>query len=103
RAVYSDLGFIVLGLLIERLAGMSLPRFLREVLYQRIKTEPLGFISEGGFQPPMTLVAPTEEDHWRGRMLRAEVHDENAYALGGAAGHAGLFGTAKAVAALSGC
>ena len=42
-------------------------------------------------------IAPTEEDPWRGRTLCGEVHDENAFALGGVAGHAGLFGTARAV------
>jgi CubicO group peptidase (beta-lactamase class C family) len=42
-------------------------------------------------------VAPTERDPWRGRLLAGEVHDENCWALGGAAGHAGLFGTAAAV------
>ncbi|MEK7267980.1 MAG: hypothetical protein AAB093_01120, partial [Nitrospirota bacterium] len=47
-------------------------------------------------------MAPTEDDSWRGRVLRAQVHDENAYALGGVAGHAGLFGTASAVLAISG-
>jgi CubicO group peptidase (beta-lactamase class C family) len=43
------------------------------------------------------IIAPTERDAWRGRVLQGEVHDENAYALGGVAGHAGLFGTAGAV------
>ena len=42
-------------------------------------------------------MAPTENDPWRGRLLVGEVHDENAWALGGVAGHAGLFGTAAAV------
>src|SRR5207237_1840896 len=47
-------------------------------------------------------VAATEDHPWRGRVLRGEVHDENAYAMGGVAGHAGLFGTASAVLAVSG-
>jgi CubicO group peptidase (beta-lactamase class C family) len=46
-------------------------------------------------------IAATERDPWRGRLLRGEVHDENAFALGGVAGHAGLFGTAMAVSALT--
>jgi CubicO group peptidase (beta-lactamase class C family) len=52
------------------------------------------------FTPPAALrgsIAPTEHDRWRGRRLIGEVHDENCWALGGAAGHAGLFGTAPAV------
>lgn len=53
-------------------------------------------------QATVALVAPTEDDPWRGRMLQGEVHDENACALGGVAGHAGLFGTAAAVAAMTG-
>ena len=56
------------------------------------------------FNPPRTYrtrTAPTEFDAWRGRTLSGEVHDENAWALGGAAGHAGLFGTAAAVGAFA--
>ena len=52
------------------------------------------------FRPDRSLlkrVAPTELDHWRGRLLVGEVHDENCYALGGVSGHAGLFGTSTAV------
>ena len=50
----------------------------------------------------INVIAPTERDTWRGRLLCGEVHDENAAALGGVAGHAGLFGTAEAVLALTG-
>ena len=56
------------------------------------------------FNPPRAWrerTAPTELDSWRGRVLAGEVHDENAWALGGAAGHAGLFGTAAAVGAFA--
>jgi CubicO group peptidase (beta-lactamase class C family) len=56
------------------------------------------------FNPPRTLrdrTAPTEVDLWRGRLLQGEVHDENTWALGGAAGHAGLFGTAAGVGAFA--
>jgi CubicO group peptidase (beta-lactamase class C family) len=62
----------------------------------------VGGAPEIGFNPPPQWVgrtAPTEDDAWRGRRLVGEVHDENAYALGGVAGHAGLFGTAAAVGA----
>jgi CubicO group peptidase (beta-lactamase class C family) len=50
----------------------------------------------------LSRLAPTEQDAWRGRLLRGEVHDENAFAMGGAAGHAGLFGTAAAVSLMTG-
>lgn len=114
RSLYSDLGFILLGFIIERLAGCSLATFVRERVYEPIKAEPLFFVRRDGTivggsraageqSKLLSLVAPTEEDPWRGRVLCGEVHDENAYALGGIAGHSGLFGTAAAVLAVSGC
>jgi CubicO group peptidase (beta-lactamase class C family) len=110
RSLYSDLGFMLLGMAVERLAGDSLARFLWERVYGRISA-PLFFLEAGGRIVPNevglaadpSLVAPTEDDAWRGRVLRGEVHDENAYAMGGIAGHAGLFGTAAAVLTVSGC
>ena len=111
QRVYSDLGFILLGFLVERLAGQSLGAFCRDRIYNRIEAGALFFIGAGGAQvggpasgpADPQRIAPTEEDHWRGRMVRAEVHDENAWALGGVAGHSGLFGTAAAVSAVSRC
>jgi CubicO group peptidase (beta-lactamase class C family) len=81
--VYSDINFILLGILIERLTG----RVLGE------HALPPGL----SWAPDPTLCAATERCTWRGRVLRGEVHDENAFALGGAAGHAGLFGTIDGV------
>jgi len=105
KALYSDLGFMLLGFLVERVVGRSLAAFIRERVYAPIEAAPLFFIPTGGTGtgPSGSQVAPTEDDPWRGRILRGEVHDENAYALGGIAGHAGLFGTASAVLAVSGC
>ncbi len=80
--VYSDIGFILLGIAIERLTGRTLA-----------EQAPGGF----SFAPDPAMCAATERCSWRGRVLRGEAHDENAAALGGAAGHAGLFGTADAV------
>ena len=76
--VYSDINFILLGIVIERVTG------------QPLKQQPLdaGFT----FAPDPDDCAATEFCRWRERMLRGEVHDENAFALGGASGHAGLFG-----------
>ena len=92
KSLYSDLGLMLLGEILERVAGLSLEEFSR----QRI-LDPLG-MKDTRYKPgPAFLLrtAPTEEDHeWRGRVLLGEVHDENAYALGGVAPHAGLFGTA---------
>jgi CubicO group peptidase (beta-lactamase class C family) len=90
KAVYSDLGLILLGDVVEQLGGKALADLARERV-----TGPLA-MADTLYRPPAGLVAriaPTENDPWRGRVLRGEVHDENAFALGGVAPHAGLFGT----------
>lgn len=91
KSVYSDLGFMLLGLILER--GATLPARFDAMQSQ------MGIVEDLQFHPPALWkprTAPTEIDSWRGRLLVGEVHDENAAALGGAAGHAGLFGTAAA-------
>lgn len=91
RMVYSDLGAIILGEVVARVSGQALETFLRNQVFA-----PLG-MRETMFRPPVSLrerIAPTEVDPWRQRHLRGEVHDENAYALGGVSSHAGLFSTA---------
>ena len=100
--VYSDLGYMLAGAVLERALGQNLDKIMRELI-----TDPLS-LSNGLFYAGalptdrqsrlMRDAAPTERDEWRDRMIRGEVHDENAAALGGVAGHAGLFGTAKNVA-----
>ncbi|WP_425283255.1 serine hydrolase domain-containing protein [Martelella endophytica] len=85
--VYSDINFILLGIVLERLSG----RPLRELDPGR------GFAFSG--DPDET--AATERCHWRGRVMCGEVHDENCYALQGS-GHAGLFGTVDAVLGFAG-
>jgi CubicO group peptidase (beta-lactamase class C family) len=81
--VYSDINFMLLGIAIERLTGVGLAdQKLRPGLT---------------FRPDPAACAATEQCTWRGRLLRGEVHDENAFALGGASGHAGLFGTIDGV------
>jgi CubicO group peptidase (beta-lactamase class C family) len=95
-SLYSDLGFMLLGFIIER----------RQTLIDRfdaLKME-IAAAEDLQFHPPSqweARIAPTEIDWWRGRLLRREVHDENTFALGGAAGQAGLFGTAAAVGAVA--
>jgi CubicO group peptidase (beta-lactamase class C family) len=89
--IYSDLGADVLGLIVESVTGETLDRFLTERVFQ-----PLG-MNDTYYRPNDSLkirVAPTEVNPPRGYPLQGEVHDENAYALGGVAGHAGLFSTA---------
>lgn len=95
QSMYGDLGFILLGFIIADAGGRPLARQFAELFSGIVPaSEPLTF------NPPHAWradTAPTEVDAWRGRLLVAEAHDENAWALGGAAGHAGLFGTATAV------
>lgn len=91
-SIYSDLGFMLLGLIVEKKSGLELAEFFREKI-----SEPLG-LAEGIFYGPAgpgdtEKYAPTEDCPLRQRILRGEVSDENAHVLGGAAGHAGLFGT----------
>jgi CubicO group peptidase (beta-lactamase class C family) len=81
--VYSDINFILLGIAIERITGKPLSAW------------PLG--PGLSFGPPPGPAVATELCPWRGRVMKGEVHDENAFALGGAPGHAGLFGTIAGV------
>jgi CubicO group peptidase (beta-lactamase class C family) len=109
RSVYSDLGFMLLGFLVERLSGMPLDRWCEEAIARPLGADPLIFCPTAGraqldvVRPAVdaSRIAPTEQDEWRNRLLRGEVHDENAAAMGGVAGHAGLFGTAESVLAVS--
>lgn len=87
RVIYSDLGFIAVGELLERLEGRSLRAQARRAIYI----------------PPARVrdtIPATEDDGWRGR-VQGFVHDEKAYLMGGVAGHAGLFGSASDVAWLA--
>ena len=95
-AVYSDPGFMLLGFALETREAVPLgvltARWLDNI------TGDLQFLPPSSWR---TRTAPTELDPWRGRLLVGEVHDENAAALGGVAGHAGMFGTAPAVGAFA--
>jgi CubicO group peptidase (beta-lactamase class C family) len=93
KSIYSDLGFMLLGFIIEDAGGRPFEQQADDLL-RLITSEPLLFNPPASLRPS---IAPTEDDLWRGRLLVGEVHDENCWALGGAAGHAGLFGTAEAV------
>jgi CubicO group peptidase (beta-lactamase class C family) len=99
RMVYSDLGIILLGEAIARLAKTSLEAYVRCAVL-----EPLG-LTHTTYNPlahgiPREQIVPTELCAWRRRRCIGEVHDENAASLGGVAGHAGLFSTAEEVTAL---
>ncbi len=92
KTIYSDLGFILLGEVLERATGKTVDQLARQQIF--------GPLDMGStmFNPPKDLlgrIAPTEEDKsYRKRLVHGVVHDENAYAMGGVAGHAGMFTTA---------
>ncbi len=92
RFVYSDLGAMVLTQAVEAAFGRRI-----DVLLARRVFKPLG-LRDTRYLPPaswLPRIAPTENDPWRGHVLRGEVHDENAARLGGVSGHAGLFSSAR--------
>lgn len=98
RAVYSDLGFILLGAAIETLSGMGLEQYCHEKIFRPLGLDSLTFINLEAVRLKRIRLseenfAATEDCPWRKRVLCAEVHDDNAYAMGGVAGHAGLFST----------
>ena len=106
QSIYSDLGFMLLGFVLDDVNRRPLAQQFDEFIVT-VTQRPLRFRAAGdrvkdgargtSARNAGELTAPTELDLWRGRLLQAEVHDENTWALGGAAGHAGLFGTVAAV------
>ncbi len=101
RAEYSDIGFIILGVALERLADESLERFCQREIFG-----PLG-MANTSFNPPAlwrSRIPPTADDRtFRKRVIQGEVQDENASVLGGVAGHAGVFSTAQDLATFAHC
>jgi CubicO group peptidase (beta-lactamase class C family) len=90
--VYDDLGYILLGVIVESITGVTLDKYCESEVFGPLK------MSETMFVPHKTLlgrIVPTEVDADRGGLLRGVVHDERAYAMGGVAGHAGIFSTAR--------
>jgi CubicO group peptidase (beta-lactamase class C family) len=96
KTVYSDLGFILLGEILKRVTGRTIDQLAQERIFA-----PLG-MNDTMFKPTKALagrIAPTENDTtYRKRLLKGEVDDENAFAMGGVAGHAGMFATAPDLA-----
>jgi CubicO group peptidase (beta-lactamase class C family) len=113
RSVYSDLGFILLGFVVEDRGAAPLGEQFSALLQKAIgfgpsgqaeesaRSEVLGFDLPAGLRTRAAPTWPMDEDLRRGRLLAGEVHDNYAAALGGTAGHAGLFGTAGALGALA--
>ena len=96
---YSDLGFILLGEIVHRVTGRPLEQFAHEQIFKALG------MTETRYNPPRSMrarIAPTEHDaQFRKRLVIGEVHDENAFAMGGVAGHAGVFSVAGDLAAFA--
>jgi CubicO group peptidase (beta-lactamase class C family) len=95
ETLYSDLGFMLLEWVVEERAGMPLPMYLEQHFYGPLSMKNTffsGIVPHAGFTQDQ--FAATEDCPWRNKIISGYAHDENAYALGGYSGHAGLFGTA---------
>ncbi len=92
---YSDLGMMLLMACMEKVTGMSFEDLARQEVFAALAMDSARFASGAALD-----AVPTEEDAWRGRLIRGEVHDENAFVMGGVSGHAGLFAKAADVARL---
>lgn len=102
KVIYSDLNFILLGETVERIVGTGLNRICREKIYRPLKLNSTDFIDismvrSRRLEPVAEMFAATEICPSRKRLLVGEVHDDNAFAMGGVAGHAGLFAPARDV------
>lgn len=102
QALYSDLGYILLGEVVEALTGNTLDRFCHDRIFKPLQLRATGFVDltqlrTHRIRPVESMIAPTEDCPWRKKILCGEVHDDNAYAMGGVAGHAGLFASARDV------
>lgn len=92
KRIYDDLSFIILGSIIERVAGSSLNAYCEARIFEPLQ------MSDTVFAPPLPMrdrIVPTEIDGDRGGLIRGAVHDDNAYRLDGVAGHAGMFSTVR--------
>jgi CubicO group peptidase (beta-lactamase class C family) len=115
RVVYSDLGFIALGILLERLTGKRLSELAGEEIFAPLQLEHTFFNPERALQTSIAAcetgnlyeqnssreAGMAEYANWRNALIWGEVHDGNAYFLGGSAGHAGLFSTARETAVIA--
>jgi serine-type D-Ala-D-Ala carboxypeptidase len=102
KTVYSDLGFIILGETIEKVSSLALNRFCREKIFRPLGLRATDYIDislvrSRRLEPVADMFAPTEVCPLRKRLLLGEVDDENAFAMGGVAGHAGLFAPVREV------
>ncbi len=99
RQLHSEIGLILLGHIVEILTGLSLDKAFHKLVAQPLGLKSTSFIDlamirRHGISPVTDIIAPTELCSWRQRVLWGEVHDDNAWAMGGISGSAGLFSTA---------
>lgn len=99
QVLYSDLGFMILGWMVEQVSGKRLDCFVEKEIYRPLGIENL-FFADLDSAPRKAAFAATEQCPWRNVLLNGEVHDDNAYVVGGVEGHAGLFGSAGDVGRL---
>ena len=92
KAVYSDIDFYLLGSIMQKIEGTSLARIWERIKKNYYSRSHFHFNCENKLQKSLTDYAPTEKCLWRKKIMRGQVHDENCWALGGMAPHAGLFG-----------
>jgi CubicO group peptidase (beta-lactamase class C family) len=97
--VYSDLGFILLGFIIEKISGKSLDEYVKEKIYNPLYLQNKIIFAQKEKRKDF-IYAATEKCPWTGKILSGMVHDDNCRAMGGVAGHAGLFGTIEGVVQL---
>jgi CubicO group peptidase (beta-lactamase class C family) len=102
RTIYSDLNFMILGEVVEQITGVGLHRFCRDRIFRPLGLRATDFVDISmlrtrRLEPVAEMFAATEFCPTRKRLLAGEVHDENAYAMGGVAGHAGLFAPVREV------
>lgn len=98
--VYSDLNFMLLGEAVEEVTSLSLDRYCSDKIYKPLAMRSTSFIDLSLVRtrrlvPVTEMIAPTERCPWRNKVLCGEVHDDNAFAMGGVAGHSGLFSNAS--------
>ncbi len=97
--VYSDIGLMTVAFIVEAVTGTTPDAFLRERVWEPLGMQDTGFLPDAALLP---RIAPTEVDTtWRHAHVHGAVHDENAHAMGGVAGHAGLFSSARDMAVLA--
>ncbi len=97
---YSDLGFMILAWIIEKVTRLPMGRYVSQAIYQPLGLSTSFYFPSLAPMPPDTPCAATELCPWRGILLNGRVHDDNAFATAGLQGHAGLFGAVDAVYSL---